>query len=173
MEKTRPETIRQFLQEVGYAVRDPLRVHVAGSVALMLPGYLERRPDDIDLVDEVQRPIRENHALLDRLQQRYGLHLGHVQRHYFPSGWEARAHSYGMFNHLQVFLVDVYDVFLSKLFSSRDKDLDDLRLLVPQLDKETIVRRYKDTCEAFLAAPRLVEIASRNWRILFGEDLPS
>ena len=173
MDKTRPETIRQFLEEVGQSVRVPLRVYIAGSVALMLPGYLSRRTDDIDLIDEVPKEIRENYALLDRLQERYGLHLGHVQRHYFPPGWDVRSQSYAVFNHLQVFLVDVYDVLLSKLFSVRDKDLDDLRLLMPQLDKDTLVRRFKDTCGAFLAAPRLVEIATRNWRILFGEDLPS
>lgn len=173
MEKTRPETIRQFLHEVSASVRSPLSIYVAGSAALMLPGYLSRRTDDIDLIDEVPKEIRENHALLDQLQARYGLHLGHVQRHYFPSGWDTRAHSFGVFNHLKVFLVDVYDVFLSKLFSVRDKDKDDLRLLVPQLDKETLIERFKTTGEAFLATPRLVEIATQNWQFLFGEDLPS
>jgi hypothetical protein len=173
MEKTRPETIRQFLAELGFAVRSPLRIYIAGSVALMLPGYLERRTEDIDLIDEVPKVLRENHSLLHQLEARYGLHLGHVQRHYFPPGWDVRAHSYEVFNHLQVFLVDVYDVFLSKLFSVRDKDKDDMRLLVPQLSKEMLVERFKTTCEAFLAAPRLVEIATQNWQLLFGEGLPS
>jgi hypothetical protein len=50
--------------------------------------------------------------------------------------------------------------------------MGDLNVLLPQLDKETLVRRFLTTCQAFLTAPRLKEIAEKNWKILFGEDLP-
>ncbi|MCA1837925.1 MAG: hypothetical protein LC674_03950, partial [Actinobacteria bacterium] len=79
---------------------------------------------------------------------------------------------YGVFNHLQVSLVDVYDVFLSKLFSARMKDIGDLKVLLPQLEKEILVDRFLTTCSDFLTAPRLKELAEKNWHILFGEDLP-
>ena len=82
-------------------------------------------------------------------------------------------HSFAVYNHLQVSLVDVYDVFLSKLFSNRDKDMGDLATLLPQLDREVIVLRFCDTCQDFLTAPRLKEMAVKNWYVLTGEDLPS
>jgi hypothetical protein len=70
-------------------------------------------------------------------------------------------------------LVDAYDVFLSKLFSARTKDRDHLRALVPQLDKEVLVRQLKETTQSMLAAPGLREKAENNWYILYGESLPS
>ena len=98
--------------------------------------------------------------------------MGHVQSHYFPQGWQERVHSFGVYNHLQVSLVDVVDVFLSKLFSARIKDMADLKVLLPQLDKEVIVRRLRESCQDFLAAASLKELAEKNWQILFGEELP-
>jgi len=52
------------------------------------------------------------------------------------------------------------------------KDMDDLRVLLPQIDKEVLVHKFKATAEPFLAAPGLKEIATDNWRVLYGEPLP-
>jgi hypothetical protein len=173
MDKTRPENIRRFLEEAGRSLHNTVCVYVGGSVALILPGYVNRRTEDIDIVGEVPKDLRENYALMDALKDRYSLYFGHVQPHYFAKGWRERAHSLDTFGRLQVFLLDVHDVFLSKLFSVRDKDRDDLRVLIPQLDKDVIVRKFKDHAGDFLAAPDLKNIAADNWKILFGEDLPS
>jgi hypothetical protein len=105
--------------------------------------------------------------------QRYRLQLAHFQSHYLPAGWEQRVHSLEPFGRLRVFLVDVYDVFLSKLFSAREKDRDDLRALAPQLEKETVIRRLKDTTAAWQGEAYLLQRAQENWKILYGEPLPS
>jgi hypothetical protein len=172
MDKTNPENVRQLLEQLGWLVRQDTTVYIAGSVALILPGYLSRHTDDIDFIDEVPAEIRKDHQRLHELENSYSLTLGHVQSHYFPSRWQERVHSIGVFGRLKVFRVDVYDVFLSKLFSVRQKDLDDLRMLVPQLDKDTLTRKLRETASAFLAAPRLLELAQRNWQVLYGEPLP-
>jgi hypothetical protein len=173
MEATRPETVRQFFRELSQHVSRPVRLEVAGAIALILPGYLTRRTEDIDVVNEVPEELRSQHAVLGRLAERYGLELGHVQSHYFPKDWQQRLHSLEPFGQLQIALIDVYDVFLSKLFSARDKDRDDLRMLLPQLDKETIVRKLRETTQDMLAAAGLREKAEKNWYILTGESLPS
>ncbi len=173
MDKTKPELIRQFLEHLGRRIARRTRLFVAGSVALILPGYLHRHTEDIDVVDELPKELRENHALLKELQDSYGLQLGHVRSHYFPSGWQDRVHSLSDFGNLQIFLLDVYDVFLSKLFSVRTKDMGDLRELLPQLDKTILTERFSTTCRYFLAALRLQQIAQDNWQILFGEPLPT
>ncbi|MBX9679704.1 MAG: hypothetical protein K2X38_13155 [Gemmataceae bacterium] len=172
MQTTTPETIRQMLREIGLTIPRRTEMFVAGSVALILPEYIARATTDIDCIDEVPEEIRSRHDWLHRLEDRYSLKLGHVQQHYFPSGWKERVHGMEPFGRLSVYLLDVYDIFMSKLFSSREKDLDDLRQLVPQLTKETIERRLKENSGGFLAAPRLKELAERNWQILFGEALP-
>ncbi|MCI0455661.1 MAG: DUF6036 family nucleotidyltransferase [Gemmataceae bacterium] len=175
MEKTDPATVEQLFRELGSRIRlrHRVRLAVGGSVALILPGYLERATEDIDVVDEIPAEIRSQHALLDELRKRYGLLLAHFQSHYLPSGWENRLHYLDTFGDLQVYLVDAYDVFLSKLFSIRTKDLDDMRMLVPQLDKDTLTQRFKETTASMLAAEDLRKRAEQNWYILYGEPLPS
>lgn len=172
MEKTDPEIVRQMLRELSRRVRKPLRMFIGGSIALIVPGLLARATGDIDVVDEVPEPLRNEHELLDDLKQRYKLELTHFQQHYLPSGWADRLHHHDTYGDLQIFFVDPVDVFLSKLTSIRTKDLDDLRVLAPQFDKAVIVQRLKDTMQAKLASPDLLERAKNNWFILFGEDLP-
>jgi hypothetical protein len=173
MDVTRPETIQQFLREIGQHVRRSLKLEIGGSGAMILLGHLAKKTDDIDVVDEVPAEIRSQYQLLDELAQRYGLEITHFQRHYLPMGWENRLHFAGTFGALSVYLVDVYDVFLSKLFSRRTKDRDDLRELAPQLDKEILVRKLKESTQSMLAAPDLRENAEKNWYVLYGEPLPS
>jgi hypothetical protein len=171
--KTDPETIRQFLRELGAHVGRPLRVDVGGSASLILSGYLSRRTDDVDVVDDVPPELCAQHQLLADLRRRYGLGLAHFQSHYLPSRWMDHLHSQAPFGQLQVYLVDVYDVFLSKLFSAREKDRDDLRVVAPQLDKETLIRKLKDTAASLRADDRLRQQAEQNWYILYGAPLPS
>jgi hypothetical protein len=173
VEATQPETVRQFLRELGAHFTRPVRLAIGGSIALILPGYLSRATEDIDIVDEIPAEVRGERATLDRLRAAYGLQLTHFQSHYLPSGWEERLHSLEPFGQLQAHLVDVYDVFLSKLFSQRDKDRADLRLLLPSLERETIVRRLRETCAGLLGEERLRQAAEHNWYVLTGEALPA
>jgi hypothetical protein len=173
MDVTKAETIRDYFRDLSRHVRRPLRLAVGGSAALILPGYLSRPTMDIDVVDEVPKELREQHALLDELKTRYGLELAHFQQHYLPMRWQDRLHYLDTFGDLTVYLVDVYDVFLSKLFSIRTKDLDDLHALKPNVDKETLARRLHDTCGSMLVAESLRQRAEQNWYVLYGESLPT
>lgn len=173
MDVTKPEMILSCFRELGLAIRRPLRVCVGGSASCILAGYLSRKTEDIDIVDEVPVEIRSLHTLLEELHERFDLTIGHFQSHYLPSGWERRVHSQAPFGRLQVDLVDVYDVFLGKLTSIRTKDLNDLTRLAPQLDKAVLVQRFRDTMTSTLAAEPLRERAEKNWYVLFGESLPT
>jgi hypothetical protein len=172
VEITRPEHVRQYLRELGLSVHKSLRMDVGGAIALIMPGHLSRRTEDVDVVNEVPSELRSQHQLLADLKQRYRLELAHFQSHYLPMGWEQRLHFLDYFGQLTVYLVDAYDVFLSKLFSIRTKDLDDLRFVAPQLDKDTLVRKLKDTTASMLASESLRARAEKNWYILYGESLP-
>ena len=173
MDKTDPEVVRQLFREVGSHLHQATRLSVGGSIAIILPGLLTRATEDIDVVNEVPGEIRSQHKLLDDLRKRFGLQLTHFQSHYLPSGWEKRVHGMEPFGRLQVYLVDPIDVFLSKLFSERTKDLDDLRALAPQLNKDTIIQRFRETTAALVADESLRQCGEKNWYIVYGEPLPS
>jgi Nucleotidyltransferase of unknown function (DUF6036) len=172
MEPTRPDDIRQFLRELGTCPRKRTQFFIGGSISLLLPGYLVRRTQDLDVVDEVPEEIRTSYKFLDDISKRYQLKVAHFQSHYLPNGWKNRVHSQGLFGNLEVYLVDVYDVFVGKLFSKRTKDLDDLRALAPQLDKTVIVDRLHHNTANLRADAQLMPSAEKNWNILYGEALP-
>jgi hypothetical protein len=173
MDPTTPETVERFLRELGDQVRRPVRIAVGGSIALILPGYLSRQTQDLDVVDEVPEELRSKHDFLAQLENRYKLQLAHFQQHYLPMRWQDRQHYLDTYGELTVYLVDPVDVFLSKLFSIRTKDLDDLRALTSKLDKDTIARRLRDTCGSMLVAESLRQRAEHNWYLLYGEALPT
>lgn len=173
VDSVRPETILEFLRELGAAVKEPARLEIGGASSLILSGLLSRATEDIDIVNEVPPAIRLQHDLLSRLGARYGLSLTHFQSHYLPVGWERRLRSLGRFDLLDVLLIDVCDIFVGKLFSSREKDFDDLRVLKRSLEKEQIVDRLKTSAQLLAAEPSLRGHAVKNWHILFGETLPT
>ncbi len=175
MDATSAETVLRFLRELGSRLSSasPVTIEVGGSIALILSGYLSRATEDIDLVDEIPPLIRAEHELLGDLAQRYGLRLAHFQSHFLPTGWRMRRHHLETLRGLDVFLLDPHDVWISKLFSGRTKDLDDLRVLASRLDKQVIVQRLKQSAGPLLAEKPLRQHAIDNWYIVFGEPLPA
>lgn len=173
MDATRPETVLQFLRELGDRLESPARIDIGGSTALILAGLLSRSTEDIDVMDEAPAAIRSNHALLRSLSERYGLALTHFQSHSLPAGWSDRTTSLGRFGKLEARLVDPVDIFTGKLFSRREKDLDDLRALAPRLDRARIEERLRNSAAGLMAEPGLRESARRNWRVVYGGELPA
>ena len=170
MEPTEPQTIHEMLEELGRRLREPAVISVGGSASLLMRNLLQRQTDDIDIVDELPPPIRTNHELVDGLTRRYGLRLAHFQSHYLPSGWENRPTSLGRMGRLDVFLVDAIDVLAGKVFSRREKDLDDLRAVRPHIDFDTLRERVATCCEAFKQEARSREAGELNWGVLTGEN---
>jgi hypothetical protein len=168
-----PDAVLQLLRELSLHVAQPTRLVIGGSIAVMLAGHLSRTTDDIDVVDELPRALREQPVVLEKLTKQYGLRLAHFQSHYLPASWEQRIRSIGAFGKLQVFAVDPYDVIVGKLFSAREKDRDDLRAVIPKLDRAVVEDRVRRTTAALRSEQRLLDAANRNWFILFGQDLPA
>jgi hypothetical protein len=173
MQRSDKHTMMQFLRELGEKVPHDTRLDIGGSGALILAELLRRNTEDLDAVDEVPVALRDEHDLRNSLAARYGLRLTHFQSHYLPQGWNQRERSLGVFGGLAVYLVEEFDILLSKLFSNREKDLDDLRILFQSLDRTVAERRLRDTCGPLLAEPVLRANAERNWYLLFGDKLPA
>ena len=173
MDAVKPELIHQFLRELGVSVAEKNSLVIGGAVALILQVGLTRATDDVDIVDEIPTSIRSQDELLEQLAKRFGLRLTHFQSHYLPEGWENRLQRHGVFGQLEVFLVDPYDLVLRKLFSSRSKDLDDLRMVVGRLDRARLTEKYLTNTGSLRADNQLRLAAQRNWYVLFGESLPA
>jgi hypothetical protein len=167
---TNPDSLLQMLRELGTKITAPTSVTIGGSLTLMLDSLIARATDDADIVDEIPAPLRQEHALLDELTQRYGLKLTHFQSHYLPDGWRQRTRSLGRFGKIDAFVVDSLDVLAGKLFSKRTKDLDDIRAAWPLIDQSNFRDRLLHSTNSFRSDPDLVGAAQRNWYIITGEQ---
>jgi hypothetical protein len=163
--------IKQIFTLLGQNIHQRLEVYVAGSIPTLLEGLTARPTEDIDIVDEVPEAIRKQRSVLRKIQTEYGLNIGHVQSHYLPLGWEDRRRFLGDFGGLRVYLVDPYDIFVSKLSSKQKKHKDDLRVLALKLDKDTARERLLKHGRAFLEDPHQRPQIEKNWQFIFQEPL--
>jgi hypothetical protein len=170
MQPTNPNTVLTMFRELGMCLRADVSITVGGSIALMLDAVIVRHTEDVDIVDELPSPLREDRNTLSALTTRYRLKLTHFQSHYLPDGWHDRTQSLGTFGRLTVRLVDPIDILVGKLFSRRTKDLDDVRLAMPKIDAAALRDRIATSTAAFRRDAGLLTAARQNWYIVTGED---
>lgn len=163
--------VKQIFSLLGQNISPRIEVHVAGSIPTLIQGLTARPTADIDLVDEVPAAIRSQRKVLRKIQEDYGLILGHVQSHYRPAHWKERRQFLGDFGGLRVYLADSYDIFVSKLSSKQEKHQEDLRVLAGRLDKETARQRLFGAGRAFLDDPRQRPRIEANWQFIYQEAL--
>jgi hypothetical protein len=156
---------------LGRAIHGPVEVHIAGSIPTLVKGLTVRPTGDIDFVDEVPEEIRRQRTVLRKIESDFGLKLGHVQSHYLPANWQNRRHWLGDFGGLRVYVVDEYDIFVSKLSSKKEKHQSDLGVLALKLDKEIARHRLVTDGRTFLDDPKLKPQIEENWRFIFQEPL--
>lgn len=170
MEPTDPQSLIDLLQDLSRHVHGRCSLTIGGSLSLMIAGLLIRETDDIDVVDEVPAEIREQHDLLPELATDHGLRLAHFQSHYLPDGWQRRIGSIGVFGSITAFRVDPVDVLVGKLFSVRRKDTNDIRLVLPLIERQSFVDRIASSTTRWRADAKLLAAATSNWYVLTGED---
>jgi hypothetical protein len=163
--------LSQIFDLLGRGIHGRVEIHIAGSVPTLIKGLTARPTDDIDLVDEVPAEIRRQRDVLQQIETEFGLKLGHVQSHYLPARWRERRRWLGDFGGLRVYLLDEYDIFVSKLSSKQKKHQLDLRVLALKLDKDTARHRLLGDGRAFLGDPKLRPQIEENWRFIFQEPL--
>jgi hypothetical protein len=161
--------ILKLLRDAGRRVRRPTRINVGGSCSLILSEWVTRRTDDLDVVDELPDVLRSDHELLNTLADRYGIRLTHFASHYLPDGWDNRTLPVGMFNQLDVRLVDPTDVITGKFFSRREKDYKDILASQSRFSETVIRERLEFDTRSFRKVPRLVQQGRTNWYTFSGE----
>jgi hypothetical protein len=148
-----------------------VEVHIAGSIPTLIKGLTVRPTGDIDFVDEVPEEIRRQRTVLRKIESEFGLKLGHVQSHYLPANWQNRRQWLGDFGGLRVYVIDEYDIFVSKLSSKKEKHQSELGVLALKLEKEIARHRLVTDGRSFLDDAKLKPQIEENWRFIFQEPL--
>jgi Nucleotidyltransferase of unknown function (DUF6036) len=165
------DQIEQILELLGRRIHERVEVNIAGSIPTLLKGLTARPTDDIDFVNEVPQEIRKQKAVIDQIKNKYGLLLGHVQSHYLPANWINRREYLGDFGGIRAYLVDALDIFVSKLSSKQEKHKDDLRVMAPKLDRDSVKQRLLIDGKAFLDNPYDRPTIEENWQFIYREPL--
>jgi Nucleotidyltransferase of unknown function (DUF6036) len=163
--------LRRIFELLGRGIHARIEVHIAGSIPTLIKGLTVRPTGDIDFVDEVPMEIRNQRAALRKIETDFGLKLGHVQSHYLPAHWQDRRQWLGDFGGLRVYVVEEYDIFISKLSSKKEKHQSDLGVLALALDQEIARDRLLTDGKAFLDDPKLRTQILENWRFIFQQPL--
>jgi hypothetical protein len=165
------DQVHQIFDLIGRGIQGPVEVYIAGSIPTLIKGLTARPTGDIDFVDEVPAEVRRQRTVLRRIETEFGLTLGHVQSHYLPTHWQNRRQWFGDYGMLRVYILDEYDIFVSKLSSKKKKHQDDLRVLALKLDREIARQRLLTDGRSFLDDPKLKPEIEENWRFIFQEPL--
>ena len=171
VENVNQTELQQVLDLLGRAVKNDVVVDIAGSIPTLLANLTARPTDDIDIVNEIPLEIRRQRAVLRTIKAEFGLSFGHVASHYLPANWEERKHLLGAFGGLRVYLVDCYDIFVSKLSSKQEKHKQDIRIMAKGLDKGIAKERLLSNGQGFLREATLRRQIEENWRFIFQEPL--
>jgi hypothetical protein len=164
-------TLKRIFELLGREIHAPVEVHIAGSIPTLIKGLTAHPTGDIDFVDEVSEEIRRQRAVLRKIEREFGLKLGHVQSHDLPAHWQDRRQWLGDFGRLRVYVVDEYDIFVSKVSSKLEKHKSDLGVLALKLNKEVARHRLLTDGRAFLNDPKLRRQIEQNWGFIFQEPL--
>ena len=115
--------------------------------------------------------VRRQRTMLRKIETEFGLKLGHVRSHYLPAHWQNRRQWLGDFGGLRVYVVDEYDIFVSKLSSKTGEAPERPGVLALKLDKEIARHRLLTDGRSFLDDPKLRPQIEENWRFIFQESL--
>src|SRR5262249_7255285 len=163
--------LEQILDLIGRAIHEKTEINIGGSGPTLVRKLSAGPTQDIDIVDEIPAEIRKQRAVLQSIKDRFGLTFGHVQSHYLPVNWRQRRHFFGDFGPLRAYLVDSYDIFVSKLSSKLERHIDDLRVLAMHLDKGKAKKLLLKDGRPFLDDPFLRPQIEKNWHFVFREAL--
>jgi hypothetical protein len=156
-----PEPWFSFLLEIDRAATAPMSLQCIGGFAVSLFYGISRPTGDIDVIEVT--PTESKPWLARTAGEGSALHKKHkvyvqiVTVATVPYSYEERLAQIfkGQFQKLRLFVLDPYDLVLSKLTRNVEVDFEDAKHLVrsQNLDLALLEARYKDELRPYVAGP--------------------
>jgi hypothetical protein len=143
---------KEFLEELDSLLSEPFILHCIGGFAVVAAYGLKRATNDLDYLTLVPcnrildlENLAGQGSALARKHHVYMQHVGGVAS--VPEGYEERIVELfaGRFKNIRLFVLDAYDLVISKLSRNAPRDRDDARFLVKtfQLRPDVLRERYE------------------------------
>jgi hypothetical protein len=140
---------KQFLEELDSRLDEPFELHCIGGFAVVAAYGLPRSTNDLDYVTLVpynRLPELENLAGEGSdIARKYGVHVHHAGVATVPENYEERMKELfpRHFKNIRLFVLDPYDLVLSKLSRNVGRDREDVAFLAKTLSLEASVLRER------------------------------
>jgi hypothetical protein len=155
------EPWRAFLAAIDQAAPRPLALHCIGGFAVSACYGLDRPTGDIDIVEVRPAELKPWLANLagrgSDLYRSHKIYLQIVTVASVPENYEQRLRPIGAgsFTRLQLFVLDPYDLALSKLTRNIEVDMEDVKHLArtQNLDLDVLADRYQQELRPVIVGP--------------------
>jgi hypothetical protein len=163
-----------FLKEVDTALSRPVSLHCIGGFVLMACYGIPRATGDIDYIGVVPRDAAKEVASVggpdSALARKYRLFLQGVGVADLPDDYESRLQELDLdLRNLKLWVVDPYDLLLSKLPRNGPKDREDAKFLIQELRLEfaTFYSRWQQEMAPWIPNKERHELTVQLWKEYF------
>ncbi len=156
-----PSPWAEFLQEPDELLDEPFELYCIGGFAVVAAYELPRSTNDLDYfslvpcnrLPDLEQIAGEGSALA----RKYKVHVHHAAVASVPENYDERMTELfpGRFKNIRLFVLDPYDIVLSKLSRNIDRDREDVQYLAKtrQLDSKILRERYEKELRPILIGP--------------------
>ena len=155
-----PEPWKSFLADIDAAATEDLVLHCIGGFAVSLYYGLARPTGDLDVVELAPRTAQWLDSIAGRsspLHRKHRLYVQVVTVATLPYQYADRLTEMfvGAFERLRLFVLDPYDLALSKLSRNLELDLEDVKHLADarDLDLEVLASIYRQELRPYVFGP--------------------
>lgn len=161
MSPSLPPPWREFLTELDDLFDEPLQFHCIGGFAVVAAYGLPRSTNDRDYFTLIPcdraRKLERLAGEGSQLARKHKVHVHHAGIASVPENYEERtAELYpGHFKNIRLFVLDPYDLVLSKISRNAERDREDVAYLArtQHLDPNVLAERYEHELKAYVIGP--------------------
>ena len=150
-----------FLEELDSLLNEPVELHCIGGFAVVSAYYLARSTNDLDYVTLIPahcgQDLEQWAGQGSPLARKYKVHVHRAAVASLPLNYEDRLTEIvaGRFRNIRLFVLDPYDLVLSKWSRNIERDREDVKHLVKtqKLNPATLRERYKELRANLIGPP--------------------
>jgi hypothetical protein len=172
-----PRHWKGFLQEVDRALPGGLSLQCLGGFVVEVVYGVTRRTGDIDYIaaapQDLEHVLDELAGADSRLARKHRVSIQRVAVHDVPEDFESRLIPLKVgLRKLELFVLDPYDLVLSKLTRNQPKDREDVRALAEshKLRFSVLKQRYDREMKPWLPNTERHELTLELWREYFERE---
>jgi len=167
-----PQHWSDFLEAAENKLKEPVILHCLGGFVVEVVHGIHRRTGDLDYINySHSTPILEEIAgQKSKLAQKHNLCLQMVAVVDYPDDYEKRLRKLNLgLKMLQLFVLDPYDLILTKLTRNHAKDREDVKAIAKsqQLRFNVLKKRYQKEMKPWVSNSDKHDLTLRLWKEFF------